>query len=502
MARFLVSHRLSGQPADNGRLRSRALFEDTIPEFQDFSTTLAAGASTVDHGRHVRLVEGDARDFHSKKAELHSNIIIEPECCRLPALFRPLRALQSAPIFAGIGAAVEAEITSNQAPLANVQVSLFVTGSQGSSAVSGITDADGHVLLPYDPRQWSAFALICTPSSGAWSWMVRQITPTMRLDLPPLPKTGPLGWHHAMLGISAFSETAGANVRVAVADTGVGPHPYLAHVESAGAFVNLESQTGPGALGDTAQHGTHVCGIIGARPAAGTGDFGGIAPGANLIAARVYLGGGPPTEPSGTASSGDISLAIDALSTTHRADIINLSLGSAEQSEIEADAIASAIEHGALVVCAAGNSNGGPVMFPAAYAQSVGISALGLLGVAPDGSLDASTFPSDPRRFTAGGLYVPQFVNLGPEIRCTCPGAAIISTVPGAVPLYAVMSGTSMATPAVCGALATVLSQDAAYLALPRGVERASRAWQALASTLRDLGLASQFQGFGLPAGF
>jgi subtilisin family serine protease len=78
---------------------------------------------------------------------------------------------------------------------------------------------------------------------------------------------------------------------------------------------------------------------------------------------------------------------------------------------------------------------------------------------------------------------------------------AIVSTVPGKTAdeaAYAAMSGTSMASPAVCAALAAVLAKDEQYQNLPRDASRAQYAWTVLARGLRQLGLNSQFQGYGL----
>ena len=61
------------------------------------------------------------------------------------------------------------------------------------------------------------------------------------------------------------------------------------------------------------------------------------------------------------------------------------------------------------------------------------------------------------------------------------------------------MSGTSMAAPVVTGVLARLLSRDRTYRGLPRGRERTLHAWNVLARSLRTLGLAGWYQGFGVP---
>ena len=56
--------------------------------------------------------------------------------------------------------------------------------------------------------------------------------------------------------------------------------------------------------------------------------------------------------------------------------------------------------------------------------------------------------------------------------------------------------GTSMACPAVCAALAALLSADPGYRNLPRDVTRAQYAWNVLLRNLRSLGLNSTYQGY------
>jgi len=199
-----------------------------------------------------------------------------------------------------------------------------------------------------------------------------------------------------------------------------------------------------------------------------------------------------------TASNGDIATAIDALSDAN-CHLINLSLGGSERSEIEQDAITAAIEAGVLLIAASGNA-GGAIDYPAAYPGVVAVTALGLSGAFPSNSIEALAVPSSADRFV-GSLFEAAFNNNGAHIACTGPGVGIISTVPGAAqgdPTYAAMSGTSMACPAVCAALATLLSADAAYLKMPGDTTRAQYAWNVLLRSLRRLGLSNTYEGYGL----
>ena len=196
-----------------------------------------------------------------------------------------------------------------------------------------------------------------------------------------------------------------------VVDTGLGRHPELQHCNSIGAYVDGLHLSDAG--DDVESHGTHVCGIIASRPGS-TDGFGGIAPGVDLVSARVFRAGGG-------ANQADIANAIDALSQRHEIDLINLSLGSPQASEIERDAIIDAAEHGTLCVCAAANSNGA-VEYPAAFAETLAIAAIGLEGWGPIGSVAYQQTPWQRERFGLNGLYHAGFSCYGAEINGGAPG--------------------------------------------------------------------------------
>jgi subtilisin len=237
-----------------------------------------------------------------------------------------------------------------------------------------------------------------------------------------------------------------------------------------------------------------VTGLVAAR-ACTEGDYVGIAPGVVVIVARVF------SETTGRAGHDDVANAIEALVRDHGVHLINLSFGGANPVPVEHEAILDALDSGTVVLAASGNENG-PVQFPAAYEEVIAVGALGRLG---EGSelARSGTYVADGEPFDAsGGLYPADFSCHGPEVTCIAPGVDIISTVPSSASdacEFAAMTGTSMATPIACAALAMQLAQDREYLRMNPTRERADYALGKLLGACRDLGFPEARQGAGLP---
>ena len=502
MSRYVIAHRLSSGVE---RLQPLKIVTAALAGPAGFAPTHdeSAGAAESEDPAHTTLVETDASEIERRRQTLADDVIVEEEAPRWPALFRPGANLPiaSAPdVPAGVGGAIDVALNGANVPIdsALVQLSLASPRFPMTTSVARRTDGEGAAALPYDPRNWVPVSLTIVPKSGSWPIVLPVRDRRVPVTLTPLPRTGPLGWWHLAVGATA-PETAGEGIRVGVIDTGVGPHPYLNHVKRAGAIINGDRLTGPDDTNDVADHGTHVSGTIGARPDPRSGDFRGIAPAAELVAVRVYPGGGPPGFESGGATNNDISLAMTMLSRDEQCDIINISSAGMSRSELEADRLTAAVNRGTIVICAAGNGGGPPVLFPGAAADAVAVSALGFLGCEP-APLEMLVRPQQFDRY-AFGYYSPSFSSFGPEVRCAAPGVGVIATVPtdaGATPAYAAMSGTSMSAPVISGVLAALLSRDSRYRSLGRTKERSAYAWTVLARCLRTLGLAPWYQGLGI----
>ena len=502
MARYVLSNRRAGKFDAGEKRASRVAMEESFLLLEPGADVVSRLAPADDTAREVIVFDANPAEVAIKTATAGPDVLIEPEILHFPTATLPMdmarlaRAQAPGAVLAGSGVKFTTAVKGGTKALPKAEVTLILRANGGrQNALTTLTDAKGKATFSFS-RAWTPAALIVIPAGDHWTMVVRGPVSGATVTCPPLPDTGPLGWWHDVLGLSSPAYELGEGITVGVIDTGAGPHRDLAHVVDAGAFVDAGHTTSTGAGRDVGSHGSHVCGTIGARPKLTSGRPGGIAPGVTLMVARVFA-----NQDSG-ANQGDIANAIDHLSRERGADLLNMSLGAPVPSEISRDAIIDAAERGTLCICAAANS-GGPVEYPAAFPESVAVSALGLEGWGPPGSLASIRLPQEPDKFGNDNLYLANFSCFGPEIDCAAPGVGIIATVPerfGLVAPYLAMDGTSMASPAACGLLAAVLSASADYLGLPRDVTRSERARAILRQVGRDVGLAPQYQGRGVPS--
>ncbi len=270
-------------------------------------------------------------------------------------------------------------------------------------------------------------------------------------------------------------------IKVGVIDTGVGPHQFIP-VKGGANFVRNENEADYFDNGEG--HGTHVAGII-----AGWGEngFRGLAPGVSLYSYRVFGAGG------GDASNFSIMKAIDR-AVSDGCDLVNLSLGSAEEDNGIAETIEEAYNKGVVCFAATGNEDRSPVCFPASAQFSIAVSATGRKKTWPAGSLQSemvkAPFGNDKQDFIAS------FSNIGTQVDLTAPGVGIVSGFPNN--LYTVMDGTSMACPAATAIAARLLHTHPEVFNHARNAARSNEIVKLVSAHAVSLGFGPRFQGKGM----
>ncbi len=495
MTRYVLVNRLSGKRSGRERRATQAAVSDVLAGLTG-AKVISAHRPSDDRHRHVIVFEADPAEVRARRARLPPDVIIEEVMRRrvraLPSIVELETAENSEPL--KVKAARQTyrlAVTGGGKPLADCLVYFFLRRRGGALRVAASrTDGKGRARQKL-PAGYRVQCVRLIPGSGFWSVVTEAPASGGVLDCPPLPRAGAGGhaWWQAMMAADLKGKR-GRGIRVGVIDSGCGPHRNLRHVKLIGAFENGQRLPARDAR-DEHGHGTHTTGIIGARPLR-PGDYAGIAPDCQLFHARVAL------------ETPDIVRAIDALSRDYRCDIINISLGDAVASEVEAEAIRLALERGTLCICAAGNSGRrGSLDFPAALKETVAVSAVGHVDWAPAGSWAHRHRLRRKSRTGRHGLFFSATSSYSKGVACTAPGVGIISTVPDRgrrKGQYMEMSGTSMATPAAAAVLALILSASPAYRKLPRGPARAALARKLLARYCRSVGLHPMYQGRGLPA--
>jgi subtilisin family serine protease len=176
--------------------------------------------------------------------------------------------------------------------------------------------------------------------------------------------------------------TTGAGARVCIIDSGLDlDHPELrGAVVAAHDFLDGDSTPEDRSRGGKwgTGHGTHVAGIIAARAGAGanganalaSGGLMGVAPGAELVIARVL----------DTNGRTHMSTVLEALEycSQQGAKVASLSLGGGLPTLTSLQAFEAAVEQGMLVVAAAGNDGFDLVSYPGSDPSVLAVGAVDL----------------------------------------------------------------------------------------------------------------------------
>jgi subtilisin family serine protease len=249
----------------------------------------------------------------------------------------------------------------------------------------------------------------------------------------------------------AWARTTGAGIRIGIVDTGVD----LAHEDLAGQIAASTSCVGAagqparcaGSGQDDNGHGTHVAGIVAAVGGNGVGVTG-IAPDAELVAAKVVSG-------PGVATVADVVAGIKWV-VDHGARVVNLSLDSPAMTfaGVKAKTFEEGLDYawtrGAVPVLSAGSPSRLGVGVGGRSDRDLNAVVVGATG--PDRHLEPSSPPTGQARLAVlapGGLGG------------TNPATDVLSTfwAAGRHNLYEARGGTSAAAAYVSGALALLLAQ-------------------------------------------
>jgi subtilisin family serine protease len=239
----------------------------------------------------------------------------------------------------------------------------------------------------------------------------------------------------------------GANVTIAVIDSGIDiRHPELANA-IAGSFDALGSKEGPHV------HGTGIAGAIVSHAR-----LMGSAPAARILAIRAF-----GVAPGGAESTSFVILKGLDYAAANGAQIVNMSFAGPKDALIERGIAATAAK-GIVMVAAAGNAGPkSPPLYPAANANVIAVSAT----------------DAQDKLFAAS--------NRGGHIAVAAPGVDIFLPAPDEK--YQMTSGTSFSAAYVSGLAALMLERNPA---LNPGEVRAI-----LMKTARDLGSPGRDDLFG-----
>ncbi len=380
-----------------------------------------------------------------------------------PAVRQQIAQHGSAHVIVGVDLArfeLEGRLSVDQVDAQLSAIRAAVDQVLGASPV-GVTVGHRYERIPFFAARVDAAALTTLENSPSVNSISEDVVEQATLAESVPLVNAPAAW---------TAGATGAGWKIAILDTGVQTnHPFLAgktyaegcfsNQSGAGANVSLcpgggvGNSTTPGSGANCAvsgcNHGTHVAGI-----AVGSGaGLNGVAPNAQLIALQVF------TRFDDSATCGisvpcvrswvsDQVAALDYVLTLAGPDNVNqiaaanLSLGGGQYtSQAECDVGAgnparrAAIDNlrsiGIATVAASGN-NGflGALNAPACISSAVSVGS------------------------TTKGDVMVSSSNRAPFLSLLAPGSTIVSSVP--IDAYAVMNGTSMASPHVAGAWAVM----------------------------------------------
>lgn len=248
---------------------------------------------------------------------------------------------------------------------------------------------------------------------------------------------------------------------IAVVDTGVSPHSELSgNLLKGKSFVDYTSNTS-----DDNGHGTHVAATI-------SGTNVGIAPDTQILPVKVLDKEG----------SGSIESLIEALNWINSYNgrygknitAVNMSLSADSNLSVRLidglhRAIKKLVDNSVAVIVAAGNSSKAEIRYPAAYEEVICVGAVDI------------------------NLKRAMFSTMGDHVDVCEIGVDVVSAwYKGG---YAIMSGTSMATPIVSGIAALISSK---YKQVFNEYITEDYLWRSLKLNTKDLGIKGADREYGV----
>jgi hypothetical protein len=382
-------------------------------------------------------------------------------------------------------------------PAPDIKVYLYGSGYPAA----GTTDAKGNVTLSLEHESDATLrALFVDAEREYWNLWIDQPglvsgqVNVVRLapladTFPGFPEKQVFGWGQRAMRLDALPEAMnGKGTKVAVIDSGAAAntHPDLEKIK-VGRDLTQDPPNDRTWTVDTVAHGSHCAGIV-AGPVGAPGIHG-FAPEADVHVIKIFPGG-------------RFSSLLDALDycIDQEIDVVNMSLGSGQSSDLLLQKINQAKQHGVACVVAAGNS-GDDVQFPGTSPDVLTVAAIGKPGEYPANSFHAQqVWASDGRPPDPDGYFSAKFSCHGPEIDVCAPGVAILSSVPPDG--FGAWDGTSMAAPHVTGLAALIIAHhpDFAGPFRDRNGRRVEQLFQLIKQSCVPLDLGDPNRtGAGLP---
>jgi subtilisin len=312
------------------------------------------------------------------------------------------------------------------------------TDTNGNYAVPGIANGDHDVTVSAD-GYFTQKTTVKVDGNTTANFSLDAETPS---ELQPVP------WGVSRVG-APLAHNTGAGINVYVIDTGIDPDHRDLNVQGGYAVERCRGGGCAAAWDDDHGHGTHVAGTIGALD--NEVDVVGVAPGVNLYAVKVLAKNG-----SGTRSGVIAGINWVTGHNTGVARVANMSLGGSGSktgtctssgftgSDSYHQAICTATNSGVVFAVAAGNSGANASgAVPAAYDDTV---------ITASATNSSDNWPSWSNWGDKSGTWIP---TASAPVALAAPGVSVLSTRAGGG--TTTMSGTSMASPHVAGAIALYL---------------------------------------------